>query len=113
MIFFKSQKEMTKQKQEKMQNKIQAKHNEIRHAARAAKNDGRKVFQYMDVLSGTTSSPDNQLGGRSIASPIEVIEEVGWKLVDIGYVYQQTIAGDQHSVFSDGEIMGIYTFRIE
>ncbi len=107
-------------------------------AARAAKEAGRSVFQYMDVVStikgavvpligafatdeqGITKGKLGQAAGRRVlVSPIESIESAGWRLVDTGYVYQQThaesrdkfLASGQQEAYS-GRILGIYTFRV-
>lgn len=95
-------------------------------AARAAKEAGRSVFQYMDVVStikgavvpligafatdeqGITKGKLGQAAGRRVlVSPIE------------SYVYQQThaesrdkfLASGQQEAYS-GRILGIYTFRV-
>ena len=53
-------------------------------------------------------------------SPIESIESVGWRLIDTGYVYQQTLAESRDKFMASGQqeaysgrILGIYTFRVE
>lgn len=116
-----------------------AKPDVAKQAANTAKAEGRVIFQYLDVVSVTTGSvvpmigaftTDEQgatkgklgrtTGSRAVTSPIESIESVGWKLVDIGYVYQQThavsrdkfLASGQQEAYS-GRVLGIYTFRRE
>ena len=98
-------------------------------AATAAKEAGRSIFQYMDVVSTTKGEIVPMLGafstevaGSSMGSlsPIESIESVGWRLIDTGYVYQQTLAESRDKFMASGQqeaysgrILGIYTFRVD
>ena len=109
----------------------------VRRDALAALKAGLKVYQYMDAVSsikgdvipmiGTMATDERgatrgRMGkvaaGRPIHGPVPHIEAAGWRLVDAGYVYQQThahsrdklMASGQQEAFS-GRIMAIYTFR--
>ena len=106
--------------------------------ARTAKEAGRVVFQYLEALTETTGIVIPMVGayttdekgftdiqsavdlmGRALESAIEQIESEGWRMIDAGYVFQQTssesrdkfLASGQQEAIS-GRVLGIYTFRI-
>ena len=94
--------------------------------ARTAKEDGRKVFQYVEKLSETVGAAVPMVGAFTsgqqnegiIISSIEDIESEGWTLINDNYVFQVTgsvsrdkflSSGQQEAV--SGQLIGIYTFR--
>ena len=105
--------------------------------ARAAYENGRKVFQYIEVLTATTGDVIPMVGAftsdehgplglqaalgadaKAKEPAIEQIERAGWRLEDAGYVFQQTgsvsrdkflASGQQEAV--SGRVLGVYTFR--
>ena len=114
-----------------------AMHVDVRKHAKAAYSAGLNVYQYMAVLSaakgtvapmmgafvqdeqGFTSGALGKLvGGRPLFGPIEHIESAGWRLVDTGYIYQQThsesrdkLLASGQQVANTGRIVAVYTFR--
>ena len=94
--------------------------------ARTAKEEGRKVFQYVEKLSETVGAAVPMVGAFTsgqqnegvIISSIEDIESEGWTLINDNYVFQVTgsvsrdkflSSGQQEAV--SGQLIGIYTFR--
>jgi hypothetical protein len=93
--------------------------------ARAAKAAGMKIFQIDIPLSKTTSRTVAMFGAFADSTKIEdysgsiqAIEDEGWRLDNVGYVYRITgsesrdkflKSGQQEAV--SGEIVGIYIFR--
>lgn len=93
--------------------------------ARAAKSDGMKIFQIDVPLSQTKGYTVPMVGSYAESSEtvnyaniIQSIEEEGWHLDHVGYVYRITgsvsrdkfmESGQQEAV--SGEIVGIYIFR--
>lgn len=94
--------------------------------ARTAKEEGRKVFQYVEKLSETVGAAVPMVGAFTsgkqnegvIISSIEDIESEGWVLINDNYVFQVTgsvsrdkflSSGQQEAV--SGQLIGIYTFR--
>ena len=128
-FFNKTDEERAKKEQKKLE-----KENRKREAAfaatpagqaRAAKAAGLKIFQ-MDVpLSKTTGYTETMTRAyaessetKDYSSTIQSIEEEGWRLDHVGYVYRITgsvsrdkflASGQQEAV--SGEIVGIYIFR--
>lgn len=115
--------------------------NNARTDARAAYNNGDKMFRYMEVIStvvgdvvamvGTFVQDDSggfssdTLGGqivdnqnRQIWSVVETIEEEGWTMCHADHVFQQTHSKSRDKFLSSGQqqavsgkLVGIYTFR--
>jgi len=93
--------------------------------ARAAKAAGMKIFQIDIPLSKTEAYTVAMIGAFSksaniqdYAGTIQAIEDEGWRLDHVGYVYRITgsqsrdkflASGQQEAV--SGEIVGIYIFR--
>lgn len=93
--------------------------------ARAAKQAGMTIFQIDVPLSKTTGATVAMAGTLSrstktedYANTIQAIEEEGWHLDHVGYIYRITgstsrdkflASGQQEAV--NGEIVGIYIFR--
>lgn len=93
--------------------------------ARAAKAAGMKIFQIDLPLSKTTGCTVPMVGAfadstntKDYSNVIQSIEEQGWRLDHVGYVYRITgsvsrdkflSSGQQEAV--NGEIVGIYIFR--
>lgn len=93
--------------------------------ARAAKAAGMKIFQIDMPLSKTKGQTVAMVGAFAHSSKtidyahtIQSIEEEGWRLDHVGYVYRVTgsesrdkfmASGQQEAV--SGEIVGIYIFR--
>lgn len=93
--------------------------------ARAAKEAGAKIFQIDMPLSQSKGYTMAMLGAYSYKSKtkdysnlIQAIEEEGWRLEHVSYVFRWTgsesrdkflASGQQESV--SGEIIGIYIFR--
>ena len=107
-----------------------------RGMARTARKQGRKVFQFLEVITETKANVAPMIGawatdesgvatglqgkmGRESSSAIEQIENEGWEFVDAGYVFQQTGAESRDKFLASGQqeavagrVLGIYTFRI-
>ena len=96
-------------------------------AANAARHAGHKVFQYMDVLDVTKALvvplvgafTEGKSGPVTAKRPvIEQIESQGWKLENVGYVFQETgsesrdkfLASGQQIAVS-GRVLAYYLFR--
>lgn len=96
-------------------------------AANAARQAGHRVFQYMDVLDVTKALvvplvgafTEGKSGPVTAKRPvIEQIESQGWKLENIGYVFQETgsesrdkfLASGQQIAVS-GRVLAYYLFR--
>ncbi|CBE69323.1 MAG: hypothetical protein F9K13_12830 [Candidatus Methylomirabilis oxygeniifera] len=95
--------------------------------ARAAKAAGMKIFQIDVPLSWTKGYTVAMVGAftdstktSDYSRTIQAIEEEGWRLDHVGYVYRITgsesrdkflASGQQEAV--SGEIIGIYMFRAE
>lgn len=93
--------------------------------ARSAKAAGMKIFQIDVPLSKTRGQTIAMVGAfahssktANYANIIQSIEEEGWRLDHVGYVYRVTgsesrdkfmASGQQEAV--SGEIIGIYIFR--
>lgn len=93
--------------------------------ARAARKSGMKIFQIDMPLSQSKAHIEPMIGAftrkentADYANMIQAIEEEGWRLEDVGYVFRWTgsetrdkffASGQQESV--SGEIIGIYIFR--
>jgi len=92
--------------------------------ARAAKAAGMKIFQidlpisktkgYVAMVPGTLSSTKT----KDYSNVIQSIEEEGWHLDDVGYVYRITGSVSRDKLFTSGqeeavsgEIVGVYLFR--
>jgi hypothetical protein len=90
--------------------------------ARTAKANGQKIFQISLPLSETRGTTKVLLRGGSTtkasdhSSVLESIEAEGWRLEHASYVYQVTetigIAAGRGNQAYNGEIIGIYIFRI-
>ena len=93
--------------------------------ALAAKAAGRRYLQIVrDVtsLSGSTSwaGDVSQSDHSDQAGMIESVEDQGWRLHDVGYVFQETGTDSTEKSFVSGErtaisgkIVGIYLFRAD
>jgi hypothetical protein len=88
----------------------------IDDAARQAWESGRGFHVVKLNLGGSTASwmSTSQSTGDDVAGALQTIEAVGWRLDDIGYVYQplrerSTMLTDTQQM--TGNIVGIYTFR--
>lgn len=93
--------------------------------ARAARKTGMKIFQIDMPLSQSKAHIAPMIGAftrkeqtTDYANMIQAIEEEGWRLENVGYVFRWTgsetrdkllASGQQESV--SGEIIGIYIFR--
>lgn len=93
--------------------------------ARAAKAAGMKIFQIDIPLSKTRTSTIPMVGAfanstkvQDYSGTIQAIEDEGWRLEHVGYVYRITggesrdkflASGQQEAI--GGEIVGIYIFR--
>ncbi len=60
----------------------------------------------------------NVLENLPITQTLAVIEEMGWQLVHVGYIYRETYSVSRDKLFSsgqqianEGEIVAIYLFR--
>ena len=106
--------------------------------ARTAKEAGRTIFQYIEVLTETTahvvpmigaytSDEEGEMGlqsalgkkGRTLEPAIEQIESEGWNLVNAGYVFQPTTSESRDKFLASGQqeaiggrVLGVYTFRL-
>jgi len=94
--------------------------------ARATKAAGMKIFQIDIPLSKNEAHTVAMVGAfanstkiEDYASTIQAIEDEGWRLDHVGYVYRITgsesrdkflASGQQEAV--RGEIVGIYIFRV-
>jgi hypothetical protein len=92
--------------------------------ARAAKAAGRRYFQV--VTQVTNSKGSATFGGNTLSGDtsdhtglIESIENEGWALHDVGYVFQETGSDSKSKAIGSGErtavsgrIMGIYLFKV-
>lgn len=93
--------------------------------ARAAKAAGMKIFQIDVPLSKTKSIVIAMTGAftdksatKDYSSTIQSIEDEGWRLEHVGYIYRITgsesrdkfMASGQQEAIS-GEVVGIYLFR--
>ena len=94
--------------------------------ARLAKRSGMKIFQIDLPLSKTKASTVAMIGAFADSTAtldcsrvIQSIEDEGWRLEHVGYVYRITgsesrdkflASGQQEAV--SGEIIGIYLFRL-
>jgi hypothetical protein len=101
-----------------------------RGQARTAREAGAGFFQYAAPLSETTRTVMAVLGGTSTASGqkrreishtgvLSEIEAEGWRLEDVGYVFEQTGSTSRDKAFSSGQtatvngrIVGVYLFRV-
>lgn len=59
-------------------------------------------------------APHAETGGEDVAGAIQAIEQVGWHLEHIGYVYEPLM--EKKTAFTGqalvtGQIIGVYTFR--
>ena len=94
--------------------------------ARTAKEEGRKVFQYVEKLSETVGETIPMIGAFTsgqqsegvIISAIEDIESEGWILINDNYIFQLTGSVSRDKFLSSGleeaasgQLIGIYTFR--
>ncbi|MEJ2344289.1 MAG: hypothetical protein P8076_16580 [Gammaproteobacteria bacterium] len=93
--------------------------------ARAAREAGMKIFQIDLPLSQTTGRTVAMLGAyasssetQDYANVIQSIEEQGWHLEHVGYVFRLTGSETRDKLFASGqqeavsgEIVGIYLFR--
>jgi len=93
--------------------------------ARAAKAAGMKIFQIDIPLSKTKASTVAMVGAfahstkiEDYSSTIQAIENEGWHLDNVGYVYRITGSESRDKFLSScqqeavsGEIVGIYIFR--
>jgi hypothetical protein len=94
--------------------------------ARTAAEAGDHFFQYMAPLSATTRGAMAVLSGtqdtkRSVAAHTDVLGEIeveGWRLEDVGYVFEQTGSISRDKLMSSGQtatvtgqIIGVYLFR--
>jgi len=92
--------------------------------ARTARQSGMKIFQIDMPLSQSKAHIEPMIGAftkkektADYANMIQAIEEEGWRLEDVGYVFRWTgsetrdkflASGQQESV--SGEIIGVYIF---
>jgi hypothetical protein len=97
--------------------------------ARAARENGQKVFQISVPLHQTERSVWGTLSGDPAArrqktsdpiGPIEEIEAQGWTLQHAGYVFRETGSVSRDKLLSSGqtaqvtgEVIGIYLFRVD
>jgi hypothetical protein len=97
--------------------------------ARAARENGQKVFQISVPLHQTERSVWGTLSGDPAAKrqktsdpigPIEQIEAQGWTLAHAGYVFRETGSVSRDKLLSSGqtaqvtgEVVGIYLFRAD
>ena len=137
--------EYRQKKEEKRKRKREAKERKARErkgltpaqVARQASENGQKVFQFIEVVTETKGNVAPGFGifitdetgdlrldkargaaGKAKLPAIEAIEDEGWALLDIGYVFQMTethsrdkfLASGQQLAVS-GRVLGIYTFR--
>ena len=93
--------------------------------ARSARIDGRTIFQIDVPLSQTTGRTvamegayANSTKTEDYSMVIQSIEEEGWHLEHVGYVYRLTGSESRDKFFASGqqeavsgEIVGIYIFR--
>jgi hypothetical protein len=94
--------------------------------ARRARAAGAKMFQ-IDISISKTSGWSNWTFGthvsnsaaKNAAGVIEQIEDEGWRLEHVGYVYRVTgsvstgkMLGSGEREVNSGEIVGIYIFRV-
>lgn len=93
--------------------------------ARTARQSGMKIFQIDMPLSQSKAHIEPMIGAftrkektADYANMIQAIEEEGWRLENVGYVFRWTgsetrdkflASGQQESV--SGAIIGIYIFR--
>lgn len=134
MPFFMSAKEKRERDKERMEARRRERKRREEEAfrrtpkgiARTAKEEGRKVFQYVEKLSETVGETIPMIGAFTsgqqnegvIVSSIEDIESEGWILINDNYIFQVTgsvsrdkflSSGQQEAV--SGQLIGIYTFR--
>jgi hypothetical protein len=90
--------------------------------ARIATEAGAKLFQIALPLSRTSGQPGSWVGTKARVTPIEDaayvlqgIEDEGWRLENVGYVYRSTTTDSTHGTIGSsvvsGDIVGIYIFR--
>lgn len=134
MPFFMSTKEKRERDKERMEARRRERKRREEEAfrrtpkgiARTAKEEGRKVFQYVEKLSETVGETIPMIGAFTsgqqnegvIVSSIEDIESEGWILINDNYIFQVPgsvsrdkflSSGQQEAV--SGQLIGIYTFR--
>jgi hypothetical protein len=97
--------------------------------ARAARENGQKVFQISVPLHQTERSVWGTISGDPAArrqktsdpiGPIEEIEAQGWMLEHAGYVFRETGSVSRDKLLSSGqtaqvtgEVVGVYLFRTD
>ena len=134
MPFFMSAKEKRERDKEKMEARRRERKRREEEAfrrtpkgiARTAKEEGRKVFQYVEKLSETVGETIPMIGAFTsgqqsegvIISAIEDIESEGWILINDNYIFQLTGSVSRDKFLSSGQeeaasgqLIGIYTFR--
>ncbi len=91
--------------------------------AAAAKAAGRRYFQVVDDVttakaSATWEGNVTREARRDQIGLIESVEDAGWVLHDVGYVFQETASDSKSKAIGSGErtaisgkIVGIYLFR--
>jgi hypothetical protein len=91
--------------------------------AAAATSNGRRYFQIVrdvttSAASATWTGNVTQNGQQDQTGLIESIEDHGWALQDVGYVFQETASDSKSKAIGSGErtaisgkIVGIYLFR--
>ena len=114
------------QEQERKRKEEEAFRRTPKGIARTAKEEGRKVFQYVEKLSETVGAAVPMVGAFTsgqqdegvIISSIEDIESEGWTLINDNYIFQATGAVSRDKFLSSGQeeaisgqLIGIYTFR--
>jgi hypothetical protein len=92
--------------------------------ARLARQAGRRYYQIMAQVSNTKISATfagnvSKSKSNDHTGLIESIEDEGWMLQDIGYVFQETASDSKSKAFGSGErtavsgnIMGMYLFKV-
>jgi hypothetical protein len=102
-----------------------------RGRARAARENGDGFFEYtgslaetsrtvMGVLGGTSTSSGHKRRMTSHTDVLAQIEDEGWKLEHVGYVFEPTGTVSRDKAFSSGQtsttsgkIVGVYLFRVD
>lgn len=87
------------------------------HAAQAH-GSGREFYTINLVVETVTANWTNRPGevqqGADIAGALQTIEQAGWRLLDIGYVFRPTKEQSHmmtQSANISGQILGVFTFR--
>ena len=89
---------------------------DVTRTAQEAWASGRAFYVVRMNLGGSEAGfmSRSAVGGDDVAGALQVIEGTGWRLDDVGYVYQP-LKERSHALTDSasmtGNIVGVYTFR--